>query len=95
MATPSIYTADAEALAASDALQATYFRGTLADQRATITAVIARQNDELATMSTKMSSLAISRLRHQIRENAAECRHLGHMIEAIDRRFSSQWASPP
>jgi hypothetical protein len=94
MASPSIYTADAEALA-SDALQAAYFRGTLADQRATITAVIARQNDKLVTMSTKMSSLAVSRLRRQLRENEADCRNLDHMIEAIDRRFSSQWASPP
>jgi hypothetical protein len=94
MASPSIYTADAKALA-SDALQAAYFRGTLAGQRATITGVIARQNDKLATMSIRMTSVAVSRLRRQIRENEAECRHLDHMIVAIDRRFSSQWASPP
>jgi hypothetical protein len=57
--------------------------------------VIARQNDKLATMSIKMTSVAVSRLRRQIRENEAECRHLDHMIVAIDRRFSSQWARRP
>jgi hypothetical protein len=92
MASPSTFTANAEAQA-SDSLQAAYFRGALADHRATVTAVIARQDRKLAGMSRKVSSLAVTRLRRQIRENEAECRHLDHMIEPIDRRFSSQWAS--
>jgi hypothetical protein len=44
-------------------------------------------------MSTKINPLAVSRLRREIRENEDECRQLDHMIEAIDRRFSSHWAS--
>jgi hypothetical protein len=52
-----------------------------------------KQNGKLATMSTKITPLAVSRLRREIRENEEECRQLDHMIEAIDRRFSSQWAS--
>jgi hypothetical protein len=89
---PSISTDDAAAQA-SDSLQAAYFRGTLADRRAAITAVIARQNGKHATMSTKINPLAVSRLRREIRENEDECRQLDQMIEAIDRRFSSHWAS--
>jgi len=92
VANPSIPTVDAAAQA-SDSLQAAYFRGALADLRATITAVIARQNRKLATMSTKIDPLAVSRLRREIREKEEECRQLDHMIPAIDRRFSSQWAS--
>jgi hypothetical protein len=92
VANPSIPIVDAAAQA-SDSLQAAYFRGALADLRATITAAIARQNGKLATMSTKINPLAVSRLRREIRENEEECQQLDHMIEAIDRRFSSQWAS--
>ena len=92
VANPSIPTVDAAAQA-SDSLQAAYFRGALADLRATISAVIARQNGRLATMSTKINPLAVSRLRREIRENEEECQQLDHMIQAIDRRFSSQWAS--
>jgi hypothetical protein len=78
---------------ASDSLQAAYFRGALADLRATLTAVLARQNGKLATMSTRMNPSTVSRLRREIRDNESECRQLDHMIEAIDLRFSSQWAS--
>jgi hypothetical protein len=92
VANPSIPTRDAAAQA-SDSLQAAYFRGALADLRATISVVIARQNGELATMSTKTNPLAVSRLRREIRENEEECQQIDHMIQAIDRRFSSQWAS--
>ena len=92
MANPRVSRDDAAAQA-SDSLQAAYFRGALADQRATITAAIARQNGKLATMSTKLNPLAVSRLRREIRDNESECLQLDHMIEAIDRRFSSQWAS--
>jgi hypothetical protein len=67
VANPSIPSDDAAAQA-SDSLQAAYFRGALADQRATISAVIARQTGKLATISTKINPLAVSRLRREIRE---------------------------
>ena len=79
---------------ASDSLQAAYFRGALADQRALICAEIARQNRELGSMSTKSDALAISRLRREIRANETERRDLDRMIGALDHRFAAAWASP-
>lgn len=76
---------------ASDSLQAAYFRGTLADQRAVVSAEIARHTHAL-NMSNRSDTLTISRLRREIRVNEAACRELDRMIEAIDRRFASLWA---
>jgi hypothetical protein len=74
----------------SDSLQAAYFRGALADQRAVLAAHIARQNDKLRSMTVAGTNpLAITRLRRQVRENEAEIRQLDHMIEAIEQRFSA------
>jgi hypothetical protein len=78
---------------ASDSLQAAYFRGALADQRALLAADIAMQTRKLGMLSTKTDSLAISRLRRQIRANEAQHRDLDRMIAAIDRRFSQYWAN--
>lgn len=80
---------------ASNALQAAYFRGALADQRALLRAEIARQNRTLGSMSTKSDALAISRLRREIRGNEVECRDLDRMISALDQRFAEAWASRP
>jgi hypothetical protein len=80
---------------ASDALQAGYFRGVLGDQRALIAAEIATQTRRLGFLSTKTDSLAISRLRREIRVNEAICRDLDRMIAAIDRRFALNWANRP
>jgi hypothetical protein len=80
---------------ASDSLQAAYFRGVLADQRALLAAEIVRQNRKLSFLSAKADSLTISRLRREIRSNETDHRQLDRMIEAIDRRFSPDWASRP
>lgn len=94
MAIPSMPTDDAGA-EASDTLQASYFRGALADQRALLAAEIATQTRKLSFLSTKTDSLAISRLRRQLRASEAQHRDLDRMIEAIDRRFSRSWANQP
>jgi len=78
---------------ASDSLQAAYFRGALADQRALVAAEIVRQNRTLNGLSTRSDALAISLLRRDIRANEAECRDLDRMIAALDRRFAALWAS--
>jgi hypothetical protein len=80
---------------ASDSLQAAYFRGALADQRALLAGEIARHTRKLNFLSTKSDSLAISRLRRQIRGYEAEHRDLERMIAAIDRRFSTSWSNQP
>ena len=92
MATLSVSTDDASARA-SDALQAAYFRSALADYRAVLVAKISRQGAKLNAMSGKADSMAISRMRRQMRENEAEHQRLDSMIAAIDRRFSASWAS--
>jgi hypothetical protein len=94
MAIPSVPTDD-DATEVSDALQAAYFRGALADQRALLAAEIATQTHKLSFLSTKTDSLAISRLRRQLRASEAQHRDLDRMIEAIDRRFSRSWANQP
>lgn len=74
---------------ASDSLQAAYFRGALADQRALLAAEIMRQTRKLNAMATRTDALAISQLRREIRANDAELRDLDRMIAALDRRFAS------
>jgi hypothetical protein len=90
MAIPRVSTGDVGA-EASDALQAAYFRGALSDQRALLAAEIAKQTRNLGCLSSRTDSLAISRLRRQIRANEATHRDLDRMIAAIDRRFSRYW----
>ena len=80
---------------ASDSLQAAYFRGAMADQRALIAAELIRQNRKLNALSTRTDALLISRLRREIRANEAECRDVDRMIEALDRRFAARWSSQP
>ena len=74
----------------SDSLQAAYFRGELADQRAIIAAHIAGQHRKLQAMAVAGANpLAVTRLRRQLRENENEIRQLDRMIGAIDLRFSA------
>jgi hypothetical protein len=77
---------------ASDALQAAYFRGALVDQREVVAAELARNTHALDSLTTKTDSVAISRLRRDIRIAAAECRELDRMIAALDSRFAPAWS---
>ena len=94
MAIPSVPTHD-DGAEVSDSLQAAYFRGALADQRAQLATEIAAQTRKLSFLSTKTDSLAITRLRRQLRASEAQHRDLDRMIEALDRRFARSWASQP
>ena len=76
---------------ASDSLQAAYFRGALADQRALVAAEVVRQTRKLNGMSTRTDAVAITQLRRDIRTNEVECRDLDRMIAALDRRFAALW----
>lgn len=90
MAIPNLPRVDAQALA-SDSLQAAYLRVALADYRALVVAEIARQTRKLNLLSARTDSLAITRLRRQMRASESEQRELDRMIAAIDRRFSTAW----
>lgn len=90
MAIPNLPTVEGQALA-SDSLQAAYLRAALADHRALVVAEIARQTRKLNLLSARTDSLAITRLRRQMRASESEQRELDRMIAAIDRRFSTAW----
>jgi hypothetical protein len=90
MAIPGPLSSEDVALA-SDSLQAAYFRGVLADRRSLLAAEIGRQSRRLSFLTAKTDSLAITRLRREIRRNEAEHRSLDRMIEALDRRFAKHW----
>lgn len=92
MVTPTVRFDYAEKQA-SDSLQAAYFRGALADQRALLAAEIMRQTRKLNGMSTRSDALAITQLRRDIRANDTELRDLDRMIAALDRRFAAIWSS--
>lgn len=94
MAIPSLPTDDTPTRA-SDSLQAAYFRGALADNRALIAAEVARHTRALSSLASGTDALTVSRLRREIRTSDAECRELDRMIAAIDRRFASLWADQP
>jgi hypothetical protein len=92
MATPSMPTG--AVAQGSDSLQAAYFRGALADQRALIATLMGRQTKKLQSMTAVgANAMAITRLRRQVRQNEAEIRQLDRMIGAIDRRFSASWVT--
>jgi hypothetical protein len=90
MATPRVFDDDSPTRA-SDAMQAAYFRGALADQRALVAAEVGRQAEALNSLTTKTDAIVISRLRRDIRISEAECRELDRMIDALDRRFAPGW----
>jgi hypothetical protein len=88
MATRSVPTA--VVAQGSDCLQAAYFRGELAEQRAMLAVHLARQNKKLQSMAVAgANAFAITRLRRQVRESETEIRQLDRMVEAIDLRFSA------
>ncbi len=92
MSTPRLFLDDAPTRE-SDSQQAAYFRGALADHRALVAAEIARHTRTLESMTTRSDSIAITRLRRDIRAGESQCRELDRMIEALDRRFAHTWSA--
>jgi hypothetical protein len=80
---------------AADASQAAYFRGVLADERVQILSNLTRTRMRLRACveGEKVVGLrAMARMRSEVREFEAKQRALDHLIAALDRRFSAQWA---
>jgi hypothetical protein len=78
---------------AADAMQAAYFRGTLADEREQIAEHVATCRNELAQCLTTGSRSAIPHLRSQVQTMEAELRYLDELIAGLDRRFADLWAT--
>ena len=83
---------DGSAMAA-DAMQAAYFRGTLADEREHIGGQVAKHREELGRRLATASMSGIPHLRSQVRSLEAELRYLDGLIARLDRRFAALWAA--
>jgi hypothetical protein len=80
---------------AADASQAAYFRGVLADERVQVISNLTRTRIRLRACveGEKVVGLrSMARMRSEVRELEAKQRDLDHLIAALDRRFSAQWA---
>jgi hypothetical protein len=80
---------------AADASQAAYFRGVLADERVQVISNLTRTRMRLRAClegERVVGLRAMARLRSEVRAFEAKQRDLDHLIAALDRRFSAQWA---
>jgi hypothetical protein len=78
---------------AADAMQAAYFRRTLADEREQIAGHIAKHRDEMARRLQSEATSGIPHLRSQVRSMEAELQYLDELIAGLDRRFAIPWAT--
>jgi hypothetical protein len=78
---------------AADAMQAAYFRGTLADEREQIAGHVAKHREEMARCLTTGSMSAVPHLRSQVRTMEAELQYLDELIAGLDARFAALWAT--
>lgn len=78
---------------AADAMQAAYFRGTLADERQQIATHVAKHRDEMARCLTSGPKSAVAHLRAQVTSMEAELRYLDELIAGLDRRFATLWSA--
>jgi hypothetical protein len=85
----NVFVSDTSALVA-DSLQAAYFRGMLADERAVVAQHLAEARARLAKRFEAGELHGISRLRQEIRVREAEERNLDRLIDALDRRFAAR-----
>jgi hypothetical protein len=86
----------AEAARAADASQAAYFRGTLADERATAAAALATARERLRVLTEGKQVLGLrgmARARFKVRELDHQVRELDRLISALDRRFAALWSA--
>jgi hypothetical protein len=85
----------AEMTRAADVSQAAYFRGTLADDRETVTADLAGARDRLRALTEGKQILGLrgmARARFKVRELEYELRESDRLIGALDRRFAAMWS---
>lgn len=84
---------DAGFVMAADALQAAYFRGTLADDREQIAGRAAKHRDELARRLELGATSGTAHLRSQVRSLQAELHYLDRLIAKLDHRFAALWTT--
>jgi hypothetical protein len=80
--------ADPATFTAADAMQAAYFRAYLGQQHRHLLADLAKHEAELAKLTDPGHSLAIGRVRAQLRAVQAELRHVDKLVERLDGRFA-------
>ena len=84
---------DATANEAADVMQAAYFRGYLANERAGVAAHIAKQRADLAARPEANQSPSTRRMLSQVRSMEAELRYLDGLIAKLDTRFPASWSA--
>jgi hypothetical protein len=77
----------------ADSLQAEYFRGLLADERAVVAEMLMQSRARLARRLAAGELRGISRSRQEIRLKEADLRHLDRMVDALDGRFAGRWTA--
>jgi hypothetical protein len=70
-------------------MQAVYYHGVLADQRAILAAELAKAHKRLAWRLEHADLLAIKQTQREIRAKEASYRDLDRLISALDRRFGA------
>jgi len=88
----NVFVSDTAARVA-DSLQAAYFRGMLADERAVVAQHLAEARARLAKRFQAGELHGVSRLKQEIRVREAEERNLDNLIDALDRRFGARWTA--
>jgi hypothetical protein len=76
-------------------MQAVYYRTVLADQRAELTAELAKAHTMLTWCLEHGDLSAIKRTQNEIRAKEALCRDLDRLIWALDRRFGGRRQEVP
>lgn len=84
---------DDGAVVAADALQAAYFRGTLAEQREGLAHQAATHRTEMGRLLEVGAMAGIPYLRSQVRSLEAQLHHLDGLIAGLERRFAPTWAA--
>ncbi|MBJ7337885.1 hypothetical protein [Mycolicibacterium sp.] len=84
---------DVDSAMAADAMQAAYFRGTLADEREYIAGHAQKHRDEMARRIASGMLSGVPQLRSQLRSQEAELRYLDGLIAQLDRKFAHLWGT--
>jgi hypothetical protein len=80
----------AETARAADASQAAYFRGSLSEQRQTVSTELHQAKVRLRACTERQEAVGLrgmARARFQVRDLESQLRELDRMITVLDRRF--------
>ncbi len=84
---------DSGSTTAADAMQAAYFRDTLAEEREHTNRQVGKHREEMARRAETGSRYGIPHLKSHVRALEAELRYLDGLIAKLDRRFSALWVA--